>query len=218
MDKVVVVGGGGGGGGGGVGVFFFFKQKTAYEMCGRDWSSDVCSSDLRDRPAAHRGGPGLVRGEWRTGAVSRVASFAGSGPETLRISGFSAHRTPRRVGLRALRRLHGMGLARRLIQPYHKKFKKRLTLRGEALYCAARSGTSRPELPIKAPKGSDHTASGAGSKSLKSDANAVDQPCFTGIIDGLSRHTCADHQMDGWRCVGRSLKSKSDNLCGCSRW
>ena len=24
-------------------VFFFFKQKTAYEMCGRDWSSDVCS-------------------------------------------------------------------------------------------------------------------------------------------------------------------------------
>ena len=22
---------------------FFFKQKTAYEMCGRDWSSDVCS-------------------------------------------------------------------------------------------------------------------------------------------------------------------------------
>ena len=26
--------------------FVFFKQKTAYEMCGRDWSSDVCSSDL----------------------------------------------------------------------------------------------------------------------------------------------------------------------------
>ncbi len=27
--------------------FFFFKQKTAYEMIGCDWSSDVCSSDLR---------------------------------------------------------------------------------------------------------------------------------------------------------------------------
>src|SRR3546814_1827675 len=27
-------------------VFFFFKQKTAYEMCISDWSSDVCSSDL----------------------------------------------------------------------------------------------------------------------------------------------------------------------------
>src|SRR3546814_5249618 len=29
------------------GVFFFFKQKTAYEMRISDWSSDVCSSDLR---------------------------------------------------------------------------------------------------------------------------------------------------------------------------
>ena len=35
--------GGGWGGGGG---FFFFKQKTAYEIVSRDWSSDVCSSDL----------------------------------------------------------------------------------------------------------------------------------------------------------------------------
>src|SRR3546814_9978047 len=30
-----------------VGLFFFFKQKTAYEMRISDWSSDVCSSDLR---------------------------------------------------------------------------------------------------------------------------------------------------------------------------
>src|SRR3546814_3983997 len=28
-------------------VFFFFKQKTAYELRISDWSSDVCSSDLR---------------------------------------------------------------------------------------------------------------------------------------------------------------------------
>ena len=27
--------------------FFFFKQKTAYEIRNCDWSSDVCSSDLR---------------------------------------------------------------------------------------------------------------------------------------------------------------------------
>src|SRR6059058_6508374 len=39
---------------------FFFKQKTAYEMSLRDWSSDVCSSDLpgrrlgRARALAHR--------------------------------------------------------------------------------------------------------------------------------------------------------------------
>src|SRR3546814_16331217 len=30
-----------------VDLFFFFKQKTAYEMRISDWSSDVCSSDLR---------------------------------------------------------------------------------------------------------------------------------------------------------------------------
>src|SRR5213075_1531732 len=29
--------------------FFFFKQKTAYEITRRDWSSDVCSSDLLSR-------------------------------------------------------------------------------------------------------------------------------------------------------------------------
>src|SRR2546426_5455956 len=28
-------------------LFFFFKQKTAYEIT-RDWSSDVCSSDLKE--------------------------------------------------------------------------------------------------------------------------------------------------------------------------
>src|SRR3546814_8525618 len=33
--------------------FFFFKQKTAYEMRISDWSSDVCSSDLRLRVLAH---------------------------------------------------------------------------------------------------------------------------------------------------------------------
>src|SRR5213594_1159903 len=33
------------------GCFFFFKQKTAYEISVRDWSSDVCSSDLSRRPA-----------------------------------------------------------------------------------------------------------------------------------------------------------------------
>jgi len=40
--------------------FFFFKQKTAYEIPRRDWSSDVCSSDLRNdakwRPGAEETG------------------------------------------------------------------------------------------------------------------------------------------------------------------
>src|SRR5213594_3878964 len=33
--------------------FFFFKQKTAYEISVRDWSSDVCSSDLPQRLPRH---------------------------------------------------------------------------------------------------------------------------------------------------------------------
>src|SRR3546814_10856728 len=32
--------------------FFFFKQKTAYEMRISDWSSDVCSSDLKVKDIA----------------------------------------------------------------------------------------------------------------------------------------------------------------------
>src|SRR3546814_1822850 len=41
-------------------LFFFFKHKTAYEMRISDWSSDVCSSDLRsvrsERPRKETGG------------------------------------------------------------------------------------------------------------------------------------------------------------------
>src|SRR3712207_8493676 len=54
--------------------FFVFKQKAAYEIL-RDWSSDVCSSDLLKgtRPRlAHR-----VAGGWlRRVAVSRAAPAA----------------------------------------------------------------------------------------------------------------------------------------------
>src|SRR6187549_4035782 len=39
-------------------LFFFFKQKTAYEIGWCDWSSDVCSSDLRRvRPDGDHGHP-----------------------------------------------------------------------------------------------------------------------------------------------------------------
>src|SRR5213083_2283415 len=38
----------------GVALLFFFKQKTAYELTASDWSSDVCSSDLRSS-ATRRG-------------------------------------------------------------------------------------------------------------------------------------------------------------------
>src|SRR3546814_10549604 len=41
--------------------FFFFKQKTAYEMRISDWSSDVCSSDLRPSLTP----PLAASGRWR---------------------------------------------------------------------------------------------------------------------------------------------------------
>src|SRR3546814_1795554 len=45
---------------------FFFKQKTAYEMRISDWSSDVCSSDLKQR--SRRG---------RVGAIAAAENLAG---------------------------------------------------------------------------------------------------------------------------------------------
>src|SRR3546814_7443418 len=56
-------------------VFFFFKQKTAYEMRISDWSSDVCSSDLRPAdpdPARKQaaGKDGEIPGRDREGARS----------------------------------------------------------------------------------------------------------------------------------------------------
>src|SRR5881227_3195115 len=38
---------------------FFFKQKTAYEITVRDWSSDVCSSDLSGAGTHERSLQGL---------------------------------------------------------------------------------------------------------------------------------------------------------------
>src|SRR3546814_3848850 len=42
--------------------FFFFKQKTAYEMRISDWSSDVCSSDLRAVAVSEILEPGKLAG------------------------------------------------------------------------------------------------------------------------------------------------------------
>src|SRR3546814_7589216 len=51
---------------------FFFKQKTAYEMRISDWSSDVCSSDLRAPPALSR--------QHRRAPRGRTPENAGPGP------------------------------------------------------------------------------------------------------------------------------------------
>src|SRR3546814_8599142 len=54
--------------------FFFFKQKTAYEMRISDWSSDVCSSDLR---GGEHGGEGRGDG----GQLRRVEQAKGGEPD-----------------------------------------------------------------------------------------------------------------------------------------
>src|SRR3546814_7053037 len=82
--------------------FFFFKQKTAYELRISDWSSDVCSSDLRGlraggraaRPCANHG-PSRARAggggaEGRAGDPSRA--------EHLGLHGFGSRSEERRVG------------------------------------------------------------------------------------------------------------------------
>src|SRR3989442_14995849 len=40
--------------------FFFFSSRRRHTRCGRDWSSDVCSSDLINPVAADRGNPSIV--------------------------------------------------------------------------------------------------------------------------------------------------------------
>src|SRR3546814_2532290 len=54
-------------------VCFFFKQKTAYEMRISDWSSDVCSSDLRP-PASRTGTAAAARPAGGDPAAPRAAA------------------------------------------------------------------------------------------------------------------------------------------------
>src|SRR3546814_8615336 len=67
---------------------FFFKQKTAYEMRISDWSSDVCSSDLRRRWGA------------RAGGQDRAPPFRTAPPLTLRLRAWRVlhHRRSRARG------------------------------------------------------------------------------------------------------------------------
>src|SRR2546422_10367534 len=52
--------------------FFFFSSRRRHTRCSRDWSSDVCSSDLAPAAAA-RGLPG-----WRPLPAGIAATLAGA--------------------------------------------------------------------------------------------------------------------------------------------
>src|SRR3546814_6332851 len=87
-----------------VNVFFFFKQKTAYEMRISDWSSDVCSSDLRFY-ARRQSAPLWWTGrDWREKAIIAQRIVANAEQEGLRRIDYSAGLRPlprseeRRVG------------------------------------------------------------------------------------------------------------------------
>src|SRR3989442_9686770 len=55
-------------------VAFFFSSRRRHTICGRDWSSDVWSSDLQPcRPAGRRG---KRRGRGRVHALQRAAAPA----------------------------------------------------------------------------------------------------------------------------------------------
>src|SRR3546814_3833048 len=62
-------------------LFFFFKQKTAYEMRISDWSSDVCSSDLRRAFLACEERPASVKGRLNL-RVALVGASVFEGPIT----------------------------------------------------------------------------------------------------------------------------------------
>src|SRR5215813_10829015 len=65
-------------------MFFFFSSRRRHTRCGRDWSSDVCSSDLA----------GLVRRRsWRDAAV--VAAFG----LTLAVMNYSIYQAFARIPL-----------------------------------------------------------------------------------------------------------------------
>src|SRR3546814_9663055 len=56
-------------------MIFLFKQKTAYEMRISDWSSDVCSSDLReDGPTGRTENDALTRTPHLLGHKDRLHS------------------------------------------------------------------------------------------------------------------------------------------------
>src|SRR3546814_16183029 len=58
--------------------FFFFKQKTAYELRISDWSSDVCSSDLKPACAASAAQGSGVRAPSRDRVSGQFLRASGS--------------------------------------------------------------------------------------------------------------------------------------------
>src|SRR3546814_3833180 len=74
--------------------WFLFKEKTAYELSIRDWSSDVCSSDRRARRRGQRRGlddERQQRVDDLDGLVVRDADVGGTGGRVGQVQVRSGH-------------------------------------------------------------------------------------------------------------------------------
>src|ERR1043165_10055619 len=87
--------------------FFFLKQKRAYEIRPRDWSSDVCSSDLRRcTPAGRRTAPRRRRCRTARGRCWEVGRAAGRGRGENSGGGRSLKKKRRKDGLQVVELKH----------------------------------------------------------------------------------------------------------------
>src|SRR3546814_6897615 len=102
-------------------MFFFFKQKTAYEMRISDWSSDVCSSDLRRHAgrldaarlgAFHQRDPLLEHRDGRVlqARIGHALRFAGETPSDF-LGAFVCVSRGQEEGFRSLAMLAAPGAA-----------------------------------------------------------------------------------------------------------
>src|SRR2546422_7701860 len=55
-------------------VFFFFSSRRRHTRCSRDWSSDVCSSDLEQRQVVGKGRGGVATQCPAEGVLATAAS------------------------------------------------------------------------------------------------------------------------------------------------
>src|SRR5215813_8038531 len=78
--------------------FFFFSSRRRHTRCGRDWSSDVCSSDLASRRNAllGEGTEASRQADWRRkarGTDRDAARSRAASPGRARTLSATAHRT-----------------------------------------------------------------------------------------------------------------------------
>src|SRR2546422_6041294 len=79
-------------------LFFFFSSRRRHTRCSRDWSSDVCSSDLTPAAATASAAP-TVAATGQQNAPANVAGGKKAKPDPQQVQQIKAQRSEeRRVG------------------------------------------------------------------------------------------------------------------------